>query len=224
MKPLIKDSIIFVVGSAIGAGISWFVTRRYYKAVADEEIESVKRSFLYLKDKAQKQADAAKNKPSIDIMAQALKLQKESKTNVEHSTLEASAEPNTNKVNYSNFSAEETEETEPEEEPDESEEEDAIPVVVTPEAKANGEPYVLNHSPNESEAPFYTSILLVYYSDGTYADTHGVEHEVEDYIGKKMMDYVENTKSDEIFIRNDELQIDLDIVKDARTYDEVMFG
>ena len=39
-----------------------------------------------------------------------------------------------------------------------------------------------------------------------------------------MMDYVENTEKDEIFIRNDELNIDVDIRKDTRTYDEVMFG
>ena len=32
------------------------------------------------------------------------------------------------------------------------------------------------------------------------------------------------TDKDEIFIRKDELSLDLDITKDARTYDEVRFG
>ena len=222
MKFQIKDPIIFTVGALIGAGVSWFVTQQYYKKIADEEIESVKESFSYLQKEAQERADAAKNKPSIDIMAQALKMQKESLPTVDHSSLDDTQEPDTNKVNYSNFSAEEIEETESEDEPEPEEYE--LQIAPIKDTKGNGEPYVLKQPSRDSEPPYYTTILLIYYSDGTYADSHGVEHEVEDYIGRKMMEYVEKTDKDEVFIRNDELQIDLDIVKDARTYDEVMFG
>ena len=65
-----------------------------------------------------------------------------------------------------------------------------------------------------------TSILC----PGTMIDSRDQEMEIEEYIGKNMMDYIANTDKDEIIIRNDELSLDLDITKDARTYDEVMFG
>ena len=78
--------------------------------------------------------------------------------------------------------------------------------------------------PYPNEKPYHSLITVIYYADGTYADQHGTEVEIEDYIGSEMMGYIEETSKEEVFIRNEELELDVDIIKDSSTYDEVMFG
>lgn len=209
----IKDPIIFLVGTAIGSGVTWFVTKKTiekkaeekYEALYQKEVESVKASFLHLNEKAKEKAAEAEihneKPPSLDIYTDALKKAKEKEE----------------KVNYTNFTVEE--------ESEEDDEEDSIvDKTLIDETTDTSQPYILKRMPNPNEDPNYTQIEVTYYADGTYADSRDTEMEIEDYIGRKMMDYVENTEKDEVFIRNDELNIDVDIRKDTRTYDEVMFG
>ena len=88
----------------------------------------------------------------------------------------------------------------------------------------HSKPYLLDRMPYPNEKPYHSLITVIYYADGTYADQHGTEMEVEDYIGADMMGYIEETSKDEVFIRNEQLELDVDIIKDNRTYDEIMFG
>ena len=209
----IKDPIIFLVGTAIGSGVTWFVTKKTiekkaeekYEALYQKEVESVKASFLHLNEKAKEKTAEPEvhneKPPSLDIYTDALKKAKEKEE----------------KVNYTNFTVEE--------ESEEDDEEDSIvDKTLIDETTDTSQPYILKRMPNPNEDPNYTQIEVTYYADGTYADSRDTEMEIEDYIGRKMMDYVENTEKDEVFIRNDELNIDVDIRKDTRTYDEVMFG
>lgn len=209
----IKDPIIFLVGAGIGSGVTWLVTKKTiekkaeekYEALYQKEVESVKASFLHLNEKAkEKTAEPEVHNeklPSLDIYTDALK----------------KARDKEEKVNYTNFTVEE--------EPEEDDEEDSIvDKTLIDETTDTSQPYILKRMPNPNEDPNYTQIEVTYYADGTYADSRDAEMEIEDYIGRKMMDYVENTEKDEVFIRNDELNIDVDIRKDTRTYDEVMFG
>lgn len=213
----IKDPIIFLVGTAIGSGVTWFVTKKTiekkaeekYEALYQKEVESVKASFLHLNEKAKEKTAESEihnevhneKLPSLDVYTDALK----------------KARDKEEKVNYTNFTVEE--------EPEEDDEEDSIvDKTLIDETTDTSQPYILKRMPNPNEDPNYTQIEVTYYADGTYADSRDTEMEIEDYIGRKMMDYVENTEKDEVFIRNDELNIDVDIRKDTRTYDEVMFG
>lgn len=209
----IKDPIIFLIGTAIGSGVTWFVTKKTiekkaeekYEALYQKEVESVKASFLHLNEKTAESEihNEIHNEkpPSLDVYADALKKAKEKEE----------------KVNYTNFTVEE--------DPEEDDEEDSIvDKTLIDETTDTSQPYILKRMPNPNEDPNYTQIEVTYYADGTYADSRDTEMEIEDYIGRKMMDYVENTEKDEVFIRNDELNIDVDIRKDTRTYDEVMFG
>ena len=197
----IKDPIIFVVGAAIGAAGAWFFTKKYYEKITDEEIASVKESYKKLQEDAQKRADAAKNKPDLSIYMEAI-----NKTDEKPEI-----------VNYSGF----TEEPEPEEEV--INREDLLPKPLEKNVDRT-KPYLINRLPYTNEDPDYTQITVIYYADGTYADQRGTEIEIEDYIGTNLMGYVEETDKEEIFIRNEELGVDIDICKDARTYDEIMFG
>ena len=200
----IKDPIIFVSGLAIGAIGTWFFTRKHYQKVADEEIESVKASFKKLQEDAQKRADAAKNKPDLTTYMEVANKGQE----------EVKEEPKA--VNYTGF----TSEVAPEDASFSREE--LLPKPIDPKVDRS-KPYLINRLPYADEDPDYTSITVMYYADGTYADPHGRELEIEEYIGSDLMGYVEETDKEELFIRNEELGVDIDIVKDARTYDDIMF-
>lgn len=223
MNNILKGGIIFSAGAGIGAVTSWFITKRVCDEKRHEEIKEVVKSFVQLQKDNEEKAELAKNKPDILTVAKAMQA-------TEATTMEHESEPHPNpfgdisvpKTNYAKI---------PEGEISENKEpaEDLIDISDPPLGPANAEadtkePYILNRPPHEDDEPFYTVITVMYYMDGTYADTHGREMEIEEYIGRKMMEYIENSKDDEIFIRNDALELDFDIVKDARTYDEVMFG
>lgn len=206
----IKDVIIFTTGLAIGAAGSFFVTKKLvsdkleekFEAQYQKDLESVKESFAELAEKDKKRAEAAKEKPPLEIYAQALNKVKEREAG---------------KVNYSNIAtAEEEEEVADEDTP-------LIDTTLIDETTDTSQPYALKRWPTASESE-YTQLEVTYYADGTYADSMDTEMEIEEYIGRNMMDYVANTDKDEVYIRNDELCLDIDIRKDVRTYDEVMFG
>lgn len=196
----IKDPIIFVVGAVVGAAGAWFFTKKYYQKKADEEIESVKVSFKKLQEDAQKRANAAKNKPDISVVVEAL-------------NKSAEKENGPTVVNYSGF----TEEQEAEEEISRDE---LLPKPLEPNVDRS-KPYLINRLPYSDEDPDYTQITVMYYADGTYADMQGRQMEIEEYIGTNLMGYVEETDKEEIFIRNEDLGIDIDICKDARSYEEL---
>ena len=58
-----KGIVGFVVGVATGAAATWYVTKKYYQMIADEEIESVKEEFLKVQAEKEnkKEQDAAES-------------------------------------------------------------------------------------------------------------------------------------------------------------------
>ena len=217
----IKDPIIFIAGSLVGAGITFLTTRQIIEKKAEEKYEALyekdKKSWMesmseYL-EKDKKRAEAAKNKPTLADYAQAVAKAREREL--------AEAMEKEERINYSSISAATTEEQT--EEVEDDAEAPLIDKTLIDEDTDTSKPYILKRWPSAAESD-YTQLEVTYYSDGTYADSRDAEMEIEDYIGKKMMDYVANTDKDEVFIRNDELALDIDITKDNRTYDEVMFG
>lgn len=212
----IKDPLIFIAGSIVGAGITFLTTRKIlndkaeakYEALYQKDKQSLIDSIAEYREKDKKRAEAAREKPPLTLYVDAI-----NKANEREAAKEA-------RVNYSSISTGNVKE---EEEIEDDAEAPLIDSTLIDEDTDTSGPYVMKRWPNPSESE-YTQLEVTYYSDGTYADTRDTEMEIEDYIGKKMMDYVANTDKDEIFIRNDELGLDIDITKDSRTYDEVMFG
>lgn len=198
MNKYAAGGLIFAAGSAVGALVTWLICRKEIK-IKEEEIQSVISSFTKMQEE---NAKANREKPDILSVAEAM--------------TKTANELVTHTVDYSKISIEEDSEEEIEEE--------EPPVAPLYEEVNHDEPYVLNRLPYAGEDDDYTRFEVKLYSDGTYADRYDKELEIEEYIGRKMMDYAINSDQDEIFIRNEELLLDIDITKDARTYDEVMFG
>lgn len=220
----IKDPIIFVAGAAIGSGITYFVTKKIlsdkiekkFEAQYQEELQSVKDSFAYLAEEDKKKAAEAKEKPSLDVYMNAV-----NKTREREAAEEKENEKEPPRVNYSDPKSLMIERELEEEEDEDDADTPLVDTTIIDEDTDTSQPYILKRIPADDD---YSRVMVTYYADGTYADARDAEMEIEDYIGKKMMEYVANSDKDEIFIRNEELELDIDIVKDNRTYDDVMFG
>ena len=81
-------------------------------------------------------------------------------------------------------------------------------------------------SPDEfGDQDGYDKVSLTYYSDGTVTDDDDRamnENEVEETIGKDSLTHFGEYEDDSVFVRNDRLKADYEILMDQRTYAEVL--
>lgn len=90
------------------------------------------------------------------------------------------------------------------------------------ERKEGKEPYVIDPSEFGMEDE-YESVSLTYYSDGILADDVDDLVDVEN-VGEDFASHFGDYEEDAVHIRNDELKIDYEILKDERSYKEAMKG
>lgn len=82
-------------------------------------------------------------------------------------------------------------------------------------------PYVI--TPEEFGDSDYAIISLTYYTDGTVTnEKNKIVANVDELIGLDSLDHFGEYEDDSVFVRNDALQIDFEILKDWRDYSEVM--
>lgn len=82
-------------------------------------------------------------------------------------------------------------------------------------------PYII--SPEEfGESGNYTQISLTYYSDGVLADDEDeIIEDIDDTVGEDFADHFGDYEDDSVFVRNDRLRCDYEILKDNRSYHDV---
>ena len=80
-------------------------------------------------------------------------------------------------------------------------------------------PYVI--SPDEfGELDDYNRISLTYYSDGTLEDEErDIVSDVDDLIGEESLTHFGEYEDDSVFVRNEYLKTDFEILKDYRSYE-----
>ena len=85
-------------------------------------------------------------------------------------------------------------------------------------------PHVI--SPDEfGDQDGYDEISLTYYSDGTVTDDNDRamdEDEIEETIGKDSLTHFGEYEDDSVFVRNDRLKVDYEILMDQRSYADVL--
>lgn len=85
-------------------------------------------------------------------------------------------------------------------------------------------PHVI--SPDEfGDQDGYDEVSLTYYSDGTVTDDDDramSEDEIEETIGKDSLTHFGEYEDDSVFVRNDRLKADYEILMESRTYAEVL--
>ena len=184
----------FILGSAIGAAVTWKVTKTKYERIANEEIDSVKETYFKkkkealetmeslneeLKDEIKRTRMVTEEKPNI--MEYAAKLQKEGYTDYSNDDKSDETTDDTEDVGFSK------------------------PYIIYPEEF--GELYG------------YSEISLTYYADGVLTDDVGeIIEDVDDIIGIDSLLHFGEYEDDSVFVRNDRLKCDYEILLDPRNY------
>lgn len=199
--------LMFAAGAAIGSAVTWKVVKTKYDRIVQEEIDSVKETF----------ANAFANRGEVDGDASGDR-----------------ADDSFHQIDWSELEDlnEEDEEDEDDEDDDKSEQDylrdygRLIDHYTTNNNEKGGaenmakEPYVI--SPYDfGEIDEYHRIELTYYEDGILEDDeYNIVTDADELIGPKALTTFGEYEEDSVFVRNERLHTDFQILKDPRTYDE----
>ena len=200
MKCKFINVLMFAAGAAIGSAVTWKVVKTKYEKIAQEEIDSVKEAFADRLSNLQEQVD-------------------------DYSTADEAEEwvDRASKIDWSDF---EDLEEEDENEPD-NELNDYARLVNNYTNEKGGvdemetkRPYVI--SPYDfGELDGYSQVELTYYADGTLEDEdYNIVTDVDELIGSDSLFTFGEYEDDAVFVRNDRLRADFQILKDYRTYEQ----
>lgn len=192
---------MFLAGATVGAAAAWLCLKRYYEQIAQEEIDSVKAAF-------------AERKPINTNIAKSEKSNEKQEEN-QHKADIAKLKPDL--VNYAAKLQEEgyTNYTEHSKKNTEEKKDEPMP----------NEPYVI--SPDDyGENDNYTQISLVYYvGDEVLADDEDeVVEDIAETVGEDFAEHFGEYEDDSVFIRNDRLRCDYEILRDNRSFADVAEG
>lgn len=209
---------LFTAGAAIGSVVTWKLVKTKYEQIAQEEIDSVKEEYASLmklmRDKLKNSAvhpyestetdeNADDNYPDDDDRD----LTPHEQEMVEYYKLTSKYRSNDNeKVSEEN--------NKNNEEGGNGDEDDlGFPYI-------NG-PYVISAEDFNSSPPGYNAQPLDYFADGVLADGWGVVLDIEETIGEDSLEHFGDDQDDILYVRNERNEIDYEVTRDPRTYDEV---
>ena len=208
MNSTLKGVLIFVLGAAAGSLATWKLIEKKYKDIAQEEIDSVKDTFLKMKkneypDKLEDYPDFEEfddSDDSDDVEEEPKPEQKIDRNNkpdiVEYAKILSEA-------GYTNYA----------ERQDKKEKKGVEPV-------EDERPYVI--SPDEfGEKDGYENVTLTYYADGVLTDYFdNVISNVDEVVGFDSLDHFGEYEDDVVFVRNEKMETDYEILRDLRDFNE----
>ena len=210
MNRKIINLIIFTVGAAIGSAVTWKIVKDRYEKIVQEEIKSVKEVFY---DRFNDSNEESSSEESGDEMS------------------EEDPISDYRKINW-----DELEDLDPSELEEEEYQADYAGAVVSKyedianiykEGGADNmpsseprEPYIIE--PIEfGELDGYKTFELTYYEDGILEDEdYEIVRNPEEILGPDALGSFGEYEDDSVFVRNERLRADFQILKDYRTYDE----
>ena len=192
----------FVLGAGVGAAAAWYITKEKYAAYAKEEIESFKAKYNKTKLVVSDISDE-ENEPSP--VEQAVADMQEMGVSEYAKML--------SKIGYTDYAAVEL-----------SPDAEVPPIrVVSEDHQVFVEkPYVIE--PDEfGELDDYGTISLTYYADQYLADENDeLVEDVDDIVGTESLTHFGEFEDDSVFVRNDRLKCDYEILLDMRNYKDVI--
>lgn len=211
MKTL--QTILIVIASAgISGAAGYFIAKKKYEKKADEEIESVKKAFnehLNELTKAGKKIDIPITRNGYSKF---FKKSSENKTKKESDREPLPTDPVAT-ANYIDYSA-------PYRTSSKSVKTENKFVEGEKGAASNDEPYII--SPDDFMASSYESSTLLYYADGVLADDdNNVISSYIGLIGPKALNSFGQYQEDTVFVRNDKLKTDFEIILDTREFSKI---
>ena len=208
MNNTLKGVLIFVLGAAAGSLATWKLIEKKYKDIAQEEIDSVKDTFSKMKkneypDKLEDYPDFEEfddSDDSDDVEEEPKPEQKIDRNNkpdiVEYAKI-------LSETGYTNYA----------ERQDKKEKKGVEPV-------EDEKPYVI--SPDEfGEKDGYENVTLTYYADGVLTDYFdNVISNVDEVVGFDSLDHFGEYEDDVVFVRNEKMETDYEILRDLRDFNE----
>lgn len=188
----------FLAGAAIASLVTWQCTKKHYADIAQEEIDSVTEVFSKRKQAEKKDIRTDETTATQEPLTQ----QKPDLSNYVETVKVAGYR------NYTSYY-----DTTPPEVPETKEEEED-----------QDKPYVI--SPEEfDEMDGYDKISLTYYSDGILtSDDNKLVEDVGGTVGFDSLGQFGEYEDDSVFVRNDQLRCDFEILMDLRAYSDVVAG
>lgn len=205
MNSTLKGVLIFVLGAAAGSLATWKLIEKKYKDIAQEEIDSVKDTFSKMKkneypDKLEDYPDFEEFDDSDDVEEEPKSEQKIDRNNkpdiVEYAKILSEA-------SYTNYADRQ----------DKKEKKGVEPVEYE-------RPYVI--SPDEfGEKDGYENVTLTYYADGVLTDYFdNVISNIDEVVGFDSLDHFGEYEDDAVFVRNEKMETDYEILRDLRDFNE----
>lgn len=193
--------IIFTAGAAIGSLVIWKIVKTKYEQLAQEEIESVKEIYSTRMCKHGSETDGETCEDSEDSVEEDLSYDDEPKPFPDRSEREAYSRL----VKDSGYKPNQTDTNQDEEDDD------------------MDKPYVI--PPEEFGENDYETVSLTYYEgDGVLTDDIDEpmdEEDIEELVGADFAEHFGEYENDSVFIRNDFMKIDYEILKDQRSFSEI---
>lgn len=183
--------LLFSAGAAVGGFVAWKILDKKYKEIADEKIASIKE--VYSKKYGENEEICGENKENID--ADISKTDVEDKKEVGADTLRKVVDD----LGYTSYSTLDDKKGET-------------------VKKCNA--YVI--PPESFDEEGYRTISLVYYADKVLAYESGkVIEKPDEVVGAGSLSTFGDYEDDSVFVRNDDLKVDYEILADERTYSSV---
>ena len=184
-------TIAFLTGAAVGIAATWKFAKKKYEQIAQEEIDSVKEAFRRLRGELEAKST---EEPEVELVEE----NEADKTNDHVDICEYRKVINNNSYdNDQNY-------------------EEGAPINMD-------RPYVI--APDEfGERAGYERFSFTYYSDGTLTDECDEPispEDVEKLIGKESLTHFGEYEDDSVFVRNDDIESDFEILLDLRKYSDV---
>lgn len=191
MNDKLSSVIIFCGGAFIGGFLTWDFFKTKYEKIADEEIASVKEAFEHREPRPDKN----------------YKVEETLKGNDEYINVSPGVAERIIKIidsngyrNYSNTSIET----------------DKKGGTADMELK---QPYVITPEQYEDNVD-YTKVSLTWYNDEVLEDDWGNVLDPDDVIGSDALKTFGQYEKDSVFVRDDDEQIDYEVLLDTRSYKE----
>ena len=208
MNKTVIGIISFAAGDAIGSVATWMLVKNKYEQIAQEEIEEVREVYMNAIRKTEEVDDEHEDSAPVNEAPKVAEL-KSYKDVVKDSGY----------INYGNITEAEVEEMVKEQTKEIVEE--CNDILKKTEDKVNHKPYVI--SPDEF-GDEYNVVTLVCYNDKvvTTYDTGEVltDEEVDKLVGLDSLSRFGEYEEDSVFVRNDSIKLDYEILTDEENYSD----
>lgn len=185
----------FSLGVVTGASAAWMLARTKFERLAGENIESVRQAYLR---RTERESGFSAEDNSMNPVVQMIN-PKPSEAETESLDFE---KPDlmsyySNKIHREGYSGD-----------DKKSESVDLPYIIPPEAFG--------------ELDEYDQISLTYYADGVLADENDeVIDNGEEIVGKEALNRLGKYEDDSVFVRNDRLKTDYEVLSDQRDYSDI---